>query len=238
MSHVHDTNESSVKFFQHIIDSIKENKPLSFVRYGDGELLCMMNLKKGLGGQNADGDAYLPDLGEALKDSIMHPVKEENFHHGFGAHCTEAGFVRELERQRIWNFTIKFQDAFVFIHAGIDGRLQKLIELLNQKHSIFVAPKYLHDININFDKVIEAPNRSAYRDSARLEKEIDDALHKSDMSIVILPIGMSAIPVVHSLYKKHGDKHTFLDFGSPFDAYVKSDVHRSHFDKIQNKLDL
>ena len=235
---VHDVNESSVKFYKHIVDSLKEDKPLSVVRYGDGELVCVMNLKKGLGGHNADGDAYLPELGQAIKESIMQPIKDANFHHAFGAHCVVAGFVTELQKQRIWNAEIQFQDAFVFIHAGIDGRLQELIELLNKKHSIFVAPKYMHDININFNTIIEAPETSAFRDASRLEKEVEEALHKSDMSIVIMPIGMSAIPLVQSLFKKHGKKHTFIDFGSPFDAYVKSHVHRSHFDKIQNKLDL
>ena len=235
---VHDVTDGSIKFFKHIVDSLKEDKPLSVIRYGDGELVCVMNLKKGLGGHNADGDPYLPELGQQIKDSIMNPFKDENFHHAFGAHCVVTGFVTELEKQRIWNSSIHFEDAFVFIHAGIDGRLENLIDLLNEKHSIFVAPKYMHDININFDTIIEAPKTAASRDATRLEKEIGEALHTSEMSIVIMPIGMSAIPLVRSLFKKHGKKHTFLDFGSPFDAYVKSDVQRSHFAKIQNKLDL
>ena len=234
----HDVNDESKKFYSEIIDSLWENKPVSVVRYGDGELACVMLHNTGRGGKNADGDDYYPPLCNSIKETLVNPILAENFYPCLGSHCRDIGFVTELKRVGIWNESIPFRDAFVFVHAGIDGRLQELIDLLNTKYSIFVAPKYLHELKIDFNHVIEAPVRGSWRDSERLEQAIEDVLPDEEMAIVIMPVGMGAVPLIHSLYRRHGSKHTFIDFGSPFDAYVDSHVHRSHFDLIENKLDL
>jgi hypothetical protein len=233
---VHDVTDWSRKFFDKVIADIEADKPLSVLRYGDGELTCMMHSKKGGGGVNYDGDLYSPILGNMIKDSIMNPTIADNFHYCLGEHCHQIGLIRDLTRDRIWNASIKFEDAFVFVHAGMDGRLQKLVDLLNQKHSIFVAPEYLQTLPIAFNERVISPKNNSFGKKDDIAKEIISKLSENETSVVVCALGMSAIPIILNLYRSNGSKHTFIDIGSVFDPYVEDGKYRSHFEKIKTKL--
>ena len=56
-----------MNFYRFILDEIDANRTFSLIRFGDGELQCIINTSTGYGGGNADGDPYLPKLGEYLK---------------------------------------------------------------------------------------------------------------------------------------------------------------------------
>ena len=114
---VHNSNEWSEKFFARMMGMIEADKPFTIVRYGDGELTCIMHAKKGGGGVNYDGDHYSPELGHMIQDSVMHPIVAENFFYALGEHCHQIGLVRDLVRDKKWNASLSFQDAFVFVHA-------------------------------------------------------------------------------------------------------------------------
>ena len=43
---VHDVTDWSRKFFDKVVADIEADKPFSVLRYGDGELTCMMHAKK------------------------------------------------------------------------------------------------------------------------------------------------------------------------------------------------
>ena len=73
----HDVNEASKNFYAEIIDSLRENKPVSVVRYGDDELACVMLHNTGRGGKNADGDDYYPPLCNSIKESLVNPISAE-----------------------------------------------------------------------------------------------------------------------------------------------------------------
>lgn len=233
---VHDVTDWSKKFFEKIIADIEADKPFSVVRYGDGELTCMMHAKKGGGGVNYDGDLYSPILGNMIKDSIMNPTITDNFHYCLGEHCHQIGLVRDLTRDRIWNASIRFEDAFVFVHAGMDGRLQDFVDLLNTKHSIFVAPEYLQVLPINFNERVVTPKNNSFGKKDDIAKEVIAKLPENETSIVVCALGMSAIPIILNLYRSNGSKHTFIDIGSVFDPYVEEGRYRSHFEKISKKL--
>ena len=235
---VHDSNDWSEALFSRIIESIQSENPITIVRYGDGELTCVMYAKKGGGGFNYDGDLYDANLGAMIKDTILNPIAESNFVYALGEHCRHVGFVSTLERDKLWNPNIKWEDAFVFVHAGIDGRLQSLIDLINEQHSIFVAPEYLHGIKVDFDTYVTTTEHRSFTAKDEIERKVEEQLSQDSPSIVICALGMSAIPIIHSLYRKFGNSHTFIDIGSVFDPYVSDGKYRSHFDKIQKKLDL
>ena len=76
---VHDTNVKSEALFARIIDSIQSELPITIVRYGDGELVCIINSKRGGGGLNYDGDPYDADLGVMIRDTILNPISQANF---------------------------------------------------------------------------------------------------------------------------------------------------------------
>ncbi len=233
---VHNSNEWSEKFFARMMRMIEADEPFTIVRYGDGELTCIMHAKKGGGGVNYDGDHYSPELGHMIQDSVMHPIVAENFFYALGEHCHQIGLVRDLVRDKKWNASLSFQDAFVFVHAGIDGRLQKLVDLCNERHSVFVGPEYLQKIPINFNERVVSLDHNSFAKKAEIIREIESHLVDAEKSIVICALGMSAIPILRELYQKFGLRHTFIDIGSVFDPYVENGMYRSHFAKIQTKL--
>lgn len=232
----HDPNEGSVAFFQALLDNITSGKPQSVVRYGDGELSCILSARKGKLGQNYDGDLYSKPLGDAIGKSLLSPIDSENYHYCLGSHCHHIGLVRDLVKYKIWNPSINFKDAFVFVHAGINGELQKLIDYVQSNHSVLVAPEYLHDIPINFSSRVISPNNNSFLDQKNIEEKIEERISKEGHSVVLCALGMSAIPIIQSLYLKHGNSHSFLDIGSILDPYVENGKYRSHFEKITHKL--
>ena len=59
--------DSRMKFgIDYFLEKFKEDKNFSFVKYGDGELLCMIGAK----GENCDFHPYSVKLGELLKSSF------------------------------------------------------------------------------------------------------------------------------------------------------------------------
>jgi len=166
----------------------------------------------------------------------MNPIIAENFFYALGEHCHQIGLVRDLVRDKKWNASLSFQDAFVFVHAGIDGRLQKLVDLCNERHSIFVAPEYLQKLPINFDNRVVSPDHNSFTKKGEIVAEIAQHLGEVENSIVICALGMSSIPILKELYQKFGTRHTFIDIGSVFEPYVENGMYRSHFDKIKTEL--
>lgn len=233
---VHDSNEWSEAFFADMMQRIRKKDPFTLVRYGDGELTCIMHAKKGGGGVNYDGDLYSAELGNMIQDSVMNPIIAENFFYALGEHCHQIGLVRDLIRDKKWNASVKFQDAFVFVHAGIDGRLQELVDLVSENKSIFVAPEYLQTIPIKFDGRITTLDHNSFVDRNKIVEEIEALLNPDEHTIVLCALGMSAIPILRTLYQKFGTRHTFIDIGSVFDPYVENGMFRSHFAKIKTKL--
>ena len=60
---VHDSNDWSEALFSRIIESIQSENPITIVRYGDGELTCVMYAKKGGGGWG-----HVSDVNALLKE--------------------------------------------------------------------------------------------------------------------------------------------------------------------------
>lgn len=232
-------DKNSDPFFAELISKISQDIPVSVARYGDGEVMCAIAVRKGQGGTNADGDRYNPSLGKLLIDTFKNPINDPNFYYAYGPHCHKMGFTTRLKQDKIWNDSIKWQDAYVFINAGINGSLQQLIELLNEKPSILLAPKYLHDLPIDFDHKIAVAGKQAFGAYGEYEKKLREATSDGRQYIVILIAGMSATWMTHELFKLHGTKHSFLDFGSPFDAYaLNSPIERSHFAHFHEDIQL
>lgn len=232
-------DEDSEPFFAEIMDKLSKNTPVSVARYGDGEVMCALAVRKGQTGRNDDGDPFTQQLGRLLIETFKNPTSDPNFYYAYGGHCHQMGMTTRLRSDKIWNDRIHWRDAYVFINAGINGTLQQLIDMLNERPSILIAPSYLHDISIDFDHKISVPKYQAYGLFGDIERQIRHATEDGRNYIVILVAGMSATWMTHQLFHLHGKKHSFLDFGSPFDAYVlNTHVKRSHFAHFHEDIKL
>ena len=99
------------------------------------------------------------------------------------------GFTTDLQ-DKIWNDN-QVAGCLRVHQCGINGTLQQLIELLNEKPSILLAPKYLHDLPIDFDHKIAVAGKQALGHTG-ITKENFDTISDGRQYIVILIVGMSA----------------------------------------------
>ena len=221
-----------MKFYQFLLDEIDGNRPFGLIRYGDGELGCVAQLKKGRGGKNHDGDPYLPYLCEYLKNMILNPTRADNFYYCLNGEYANCGVRTDLQKKKSWNNDIRWQDAYVFIEALLHNRLDEFISRLNTNHSVLVGAKYMHKVDIDFDEKIEISGIAAFGESGRVIKELDAILSEKTNSIVVFTAGMSANVFVNEAFKKWGNQHTFIDLGSVLDSMVESRIHRSYFNQL------
>ena len=222
-----------MNFYRFILDEIDSKRPFSFIRFGDGELQCIVRTFKGRGGQNADGDPYLPKLGEYLKKIILNPTRSDSFHYCLNGEYASGDVRNDLQKKGCWNDKIRWQDAYVFIHALLDNKLDEFISRLNKNHSVLVGAKYMHEVDIDFDDKIEIAGIASFGESGRVIKELDAILSEEKKSIVVFTAGMSANVFVNEAFKKWGTQHTFIDLGSVLDSMVESRIHRSYFSQLK-----
>tara|TARA_R110002012_G_scaffold113857_1_gene259984 strand:+ start:669 stop:1337 length:669 start_codon:yes stop_codon:yes gene_type:complete len=222
-----------MNFYRFILDEIDANRTFSLIRFGDGELQCIINTSTGYGGGNADGDPYLPKLGEYLKKMILNPTRADSFHYCLNGEYFKGEVGKDLRKKGSWNDKIKWQDAYVFIEALLDNKLDEFISRLNKNHSVLVGAKYMHKVDIDFDDKIEIAQRASFGESGRVIKELDEILSEEKKSIVVFTAGMSANVFVNEAFKKWGTQHTFIDLGSVLDSMVESRIHRSYFSQLK-----
>jgi hypothetical protein len=67
-----------------VTQRIKNNEQIVFVKYGDGEIYCML----GVQGQNCDNDPYTPSLRAGLVKSLIFYIKNKQYYVGQWHHNT------------------------------------------------------------------------------------------------------------------------------------------------------
>ena len=222
-----------MNFYRFLLEEIDSNRTFSLIRFGDGELKCILSTIKGGGGVNGDGDPYLPKLGEYLRKMILNPTRSDSFHYCLNGEYFRGSVGNDLQKKESWNDKIRWQDAYVFIHALMENRFDEFISRLNKNHSVLVGAKYMHKVDIDFDEKIEIAGMASFGESGRVIKELDEILSEEKKSIVVFTAGMSANVFVNEAFKKWGTQHTFIDLGSVLDSMVESRIHRSYFSQVK-----
>lgn len=205
---------------------IRENEPVAFVKYGDGEILCMT----GATGENCDNDPYTPPLANALIQSfvyyINHPYAYVGRWHG------DEGLQRLSRLQNELNLTdpkwVDYHivmnddkafgkpDMYIFLKTIQESSRKKIIisnsknikmkELFNADSYITIPPRnWFVEFNTYFDLV---------------KKEI------IPNCIIFTAAGQgSKVLIAHLLLLNHGI--TCIDIGSSFDYLCQKEKSRS-----------
>ena len=192
------------------------NENFTFVKYGDGEILCMIGGK----GENCDHHPYSEKLRRELEKSFVKLLR-------FYDDVYLAEWVDNLVKTRESYINInglkpKFADyeCFLTLKENLnDKKLLNFYTLLKKtkRKKIFVGPKKLKKVTtmLGIDNFVEVPIINAFSDYDRV---MDELVHigVNDNNIYILCCSMMSCLICSDL-KEINKKITLLDVGSGLD---------------------
>ena len=192
------------------------NENFTFVKYGDGEILCMIGGK----GENCDHHPYSEKLKKELEKSFVKLLR-------FYDDVYLAEWVDNLVKTResyvnVNGLKPKFADyeCFLTLKENLnDKKLLNFYTLLKKtkRKKIFVGPKKLKKVTtmLGIDNFVEVPIINAFSDYDRV---MDELVHigVNDNNIYILCCSMMSCLICSDL-KEINKKITLLDVGSGLD---------------------
>jgi hypothetical protein len=218
-----DNDPNLLKAYEEMLEVIKSGKTFSFPRYGDAELLLLNG--RGLH-HNCDGNAYDPKLKELLKETIDKPHSSDDYWYSFA--MNGRGF-REYTH-------INWVDADLLSCANFHGKLKPFIELLNQNDSILVAPKYQHDISVDFSAYFTIQDRNSFEILDEIVFGVEKLIKNYKKPIICMALGLSSEAIIYKLHSLVKGTCWLIDIGAIFDAYLETRIRRSYFKHMTEEI--
>lgn len=209
------------------VDLIQKREPFAFTRWGDGEWWSILGRTEG---QNVDGLAYDPALGEDLRRVL---TDRPPYMLGLQDLALEifAGEVEQWLTERALD-ELDWINAAVFHGASRDGNLGPFLDTLRAApRLVVVGPPHLAALEplLGYHTFVKVPPHDSYRAKDVLLTElvaIAATLPKG--AVFSISAGMTANILIDALTKTNAGKRLILlDIGSLWDPYagVKSRVY-------------
>tara|TARA_B100000886_G_scaffold322625_1_gene265772 strand:+ start:138 stop:1055 length:918 start_codon:yes stop_codon:yes gene_type:complete len=192
------------------------NENFTFVKYGDGELICMIGGK----GENCDYHPY----SEKLKDELIKSFSNlfQNFDDVYLAEWEDNLIKTREEFISSNDFHPKYADYECFLTLDSNLKDRKLLDFYkllknSERKKVFIGPKKLTNVKgmLNIDEFINVPIINAYSEYESVINELKNIGVEKD-NIYILCCSMMSCVVCSDL-KKLNSEITILDIGSGFD---------------------
>jgi hypothetical protein len=206
-----------------ILDALKNSHNLSYARYGDGELNCIL----GKQGANCDGHEYFTDMGIALKRILE---SKPDYYIGLqtlGMNQNKGNVIFDkLYKLNTW------QNNEIFSHASINGRINEIKTALTNRRVIQVANETLKPLKLA-DVFIQIPKVNCWLKKDETLNAIKDNLLPND--VILYSASMPTKYFIDQLYREHLSTITQLDMGSVWDVYVGNNS-RSYMNRILENM--
>jgi hypothetical protein len=195
--------------FDHICTMLAAGTPFSFSRFGDGEFNAIFEV----GGRNASGHRYFPDLGRRLK-----AIVESKPDYMMGL-LVLAVLIHGAERILSISRDIRWVSAGGFQSAVVEGRLGPLFDALSGRQVMLVGPRHLLGLAESKGwEHIEVPSKDCWLQYEDITVRLKSLVPGSD-SVVLFCASMMSNVLIDDLYH-HNSANTYLDIGSAFDPSV------------------
>lgn len=207
---------------------LKKKKPFSFSRFGDGEWNAVFDKK----GHNCDKHPYYPDMNEALRRVLKTYKNQPNYFLALQRYSRKrrGNDIRKFLGKR----KIRWHNADCMHDASHAGDMQEFFKALKTRIVVLVGPGYLEKFKPK-DFFIQVPDKNCWLEKDRIVKEVEEVLEDAYNNMVVLfAASMAANVMVDELYKKYGNRHTFIDVGSVLDPYVGVVTRGYHNQIIKN----
>lgn len=215
--------------FDQYLTWIKERKPFTFSRFGDGEANAIL----GRQGSNCDGHEYFPEMGKQLAEILRtgRNLRVQQYDIGIQNHA-----LRTIPEFNEWlnknTDPTDFVNADVWHHASIKGEFHRFFDAIQNRPVLMVGPHSLAKLDIH-QYWVEVPERNCWNSFDAIMKGIDNYIDYAE--IVLFSASMPAKIMIDKLHAKHGATKTLLDMGSVFMPYVGIS-NRSYHKKIIERL--
>lgn len=218
--------------FDQYISWIKERKPFTFSRFGDGEFSAIL----GREGKNCDGHEYFPDMGAQLAQVLRsNPQYEVGIQQHalrtipeLAAWLDKNGLTYAPDSLESWPWV----NADVWHHASIKGEFDRFFEAIQNRAVLLVGPHCLTKLNIHAYWV-EVPEQNCWQSFDAIMRGIDNYIDYAD--IVLFSASMPAKIMIDELHTRCGETKTLLDMGSVFMPYAGI-ANRSYHKKIIERI--
>ena len=199
--------------YDDLVEMVKKRIPFKFARYGDGEIYCM----EGKSGRNTDKHQYFPSLGARLRISIAN--KPDYF---VGIQPLSVSHMPEIVDKYFAGMDLV--NADLIHNASIDGRLNEILDALNDRFCILVGPFHLANLFNGIHIVINTVD--CWLGYEQTRRDLEFHLEGRDNAVVILCASMMSEVLCSDFADSH---HTFIDFGSALDPLVGINSRKYHF---------
>jgi len=208
-----------LKFY---VDKMKADERFSFVRYGNGEWDCILELYHTT---RSGSQKFSPSLRMALADSLTIPRQGDYFRAIQSTSFLER--IGILPQAETWleesNLDFPWYNGEVFTKASMKGRLHPLIAALKQKRVVVVGPKWT--MKLPFASVfVNVPSRNCW---SQIE-DIKAQLRNVQNAVVSFSAGPATKVLIHYLQPIIGNSCWLIDFGSVWDPYCGVRSRRYH----------
>jgi len=210
--------------YQHItpylIECIKNNIPVTFVKYGDGEYNCINSIDY----YNCDRDTYTHNLREGLKNSFQNMVNSNNVYVGKWHTETSTQFWESIAKKQVnWSN----YHSLIFENEDISEKTEHYYDIINLYKSIKQSPlkkiiicneslvKSKSLLNINY--MINVPYQNWFDEHYQtVINYIKSIVVNNEPHIIIFCCGMGGKVIIGDLLQ-HFSSGIYLDFGSGLD---------------------
>lgn len=205
-----------------VTNRIKNNEQIVFVKYGDGETLCML----GYEGGNCDNDPYTPSLGEGLRNSLKFYIENKDFFVGRWhdnklinpiienlkmGEPTWAPYHLVMNADNIYDFPYMYD----FLKSIQDTKRKKII--VSNNNNIYMKSLF------HADTFIEVPPNNWF---INFEQHFEAVKHEIvDDCILFTSAGQGSKVLIAELLKLF-PKLSCIDIGSSFDFLCQRRITR------------
>lgn len=211
--------------FQHVLDCVKNNTPISLARYNDGEWICMLKLEK----NNLYNihKAKWDDKADIFVKNKLLPIIQSKPEYPIGISTevlTRLNLINE-----IWPHIneLSLFDGGVFARKSCDIELVKLFNLLKDKKVILLGPEHCQKMKKMFDFThIKTPNK-IWNHYENIKSTLFNNLQKSENNIILYSCSFVAKVLIDEVYKQFPN-NIQLDLGAVFEPYCGVDSRPWH----------
>ena len=199
---------------QYFIQKLKNNENFSFIKFGDGELLCMLGAK----GENCDFHPYSEKLSKLLQNAFAKLFKHPNV---FLADWKDNLIDVRDQYINLYGLKPKFADYDCFLTVNDNLKNDNLLNFYSElkktkRKKIFVGPEKLLNLNemLNLDEFVNVPIVNAFSKYEEIKKIVTKNV--DDNNLYIFCCSMMSCVLCNDLVEKNNNI-TMLDIGSGFD---------------------
>lgn len=204
-----------------LLHNISHGDPFTFSRWGDGEWKSVLVRHKP-GAHNCDSHEFFPEMGNQLRRLLIDKPEYLLGMQNFAMRLYGTAITNFLEQHKL--ASLNWINADVFHYGAIYGQLQAIVNAVKKRKLVIVGPYHLKALDksgLPYWRFIAVPPRNNFLALRETFSQIVSVAESQKESLLIsLSASMPAEILCDMLFKRFGDKHTIIDFGSLWDPLV------------------